>query len=156
MSLDGEIEFFLRRMRNDDLPEVLAIEHQCFSHPWPENTFRGEIQNEGLSHPMVALEKTTGRLIGYVIYWMVLDEVQINNVAVHPDFRRRHIAEAMMNRILEDARTKGGMYAVLEVRLSNVAARTLYEKKLGFVYLDIRTAYYTNPTEDALVLGLPL
>jgi [ribosomal protein S18]-alanine N-acetyltransferase len=154
--LDGDIEFVLRRMRVTDLDEVLAIERECFSNPWPENTFRGEIQNEGISHPMVALEKATGRLIGYVIYWLVQDEVQINNVAVHPDFRRRHVAEAMMNLILEDARTKGGMYAVLEVRLSNVAARTLYEKKLGFVFLDIRTAYYTNPVEDALVLGLPL
>jgi ribosomal-protein-alanine N-acetyltransferase len=154
--LDGDIEFVLRRMRVTDLDEVLAIERECFSNPWPENTFRGEIQNEGISHPMVALEKATGRLIGYVIYWLVQDEVQINNVAVHPDFRRRHVAEAMMNLILEDARTKGGMYAVLEVRLSNVAARTLYEKKLGFVFLDIRSAYYTNPIEDALVLGLPL
>ena len=156
MAEDDDIEFTLRRMRAADLPEIMAIERACFPNPWPENTFRGEIQNEGLSHPLVATEPATGTIIGYVIYWLVQDEVQINNVAVHPDFRRRHVGETLMNRILEDARSKGGRYAVLEVRLSNVAARDLYERKLGFVFLDIRTAYYTNPTEDALVLGLPL
>jgi ribosomal-protein-alanine N-acetyltransferase len=156
VAADADIDFALRRMRAADLAEVLAIECACFPNPWPENTFRGEIQNEGLSHPLVAVEPETGAIIGYVIYWLVQDEVQINNVAVHPGFRRRHVGETMMNRILEDARAKGGRYAVLEVRLSNVAARDLYEKKLGFVFLDIRTAYYANPTEDALVLGLPL
>ena len=143
-------------MRNDDLPGVMAIEQLSFSNPWLESTFRGEIQNEGISQPIVAVERGSSAIIGYVIYWLIQDEVQINNVAVHPDYRRRHIGEAMMNRVLEDARTKGGRYAVLEVRLSNVAARTLYEHKMGFVHLDIRTAYYTNPIEDALVLGLPL
>jgi [ribosomal protein S18]-alanine N-acetyltransferase len=152
----GAVDFTLRRMRNTDLGEVLSIEHQSFSNPWPESTFRGEIQNEGISHPTVAVESATGAIIGYVMYWLVQDEVQINNVAVHPDFRRRHVGEAMMNRVLEDARARGGRYAVLEVRLSNVAARDLYERKMGFVFLDIRAAYYTNPVEDALVLGLPL
>jgi ribosomal-protein-alanine N-acetyltransferase len=152
----GAVDFVLRRMLNADLAEVLSIEHQSFSNPWLESTFRGEIQNVGISHPIVAVERATGAIIGYVIYWLVQDEVQINNVAVHPDFRRRHVGEAMMNKILEDALAKGGRYAVLEVRLSNVAARMLYEQKLGFVFLDIRSAYYTNPTEDALVLGLPL
>ena len=116
MAADGDIEFTLRRMRAADLAEVMAIERECFPNPWPENTFRGEIQNEGLSHPLVAVAPATGTIIGYVIYWLVQDEVQINNVA----------------------------------------ARDLYERKLGFVFLDIRAAYYTNPTEDALVLGLPL
>ncbi len=156
MAADADVDFDLRRMRAADLAEVMAIERECFPNPWPENTFRGEIQNEGLSHPMVAVEPASGAIVGYVVYWLVRDEVQINNVAVHPAFRRRHIGEAMMNRILDDARARGGRYAVLEVRLSNDAARDLYERKLGFVFLDIRAAYYTNPTEDALVLGLPL
>jgi ribosomal-protein-alanine N-acetyltransferase len=153
---EADALFTIRRMDVADVPQVLAIETECFSNPWPRNTFLGEIQNTGISHPLVAIDPATGAVIGYVIYWLIVDEVQINNVAVHSDWRRRHIGERMMNRVLEDARSRGGHYAVLEVRLSNTAARTLYEKKMGFVFLDIRTAYYTNPTEDALVLGLPL
>jgi ribosomal-protein-alanine N-acetyltransferase len=156
VSAEADAPFTIRRMVADDVPEVLAIETECFSNPWPRNTFLGEIQNTGISHPLVTVDPATGAIIGYVIYWLIVDEVQINNVAVHPDWRRRHIGERMMNLVLEDARSRGGHYAVLEVRLSNTAARTLYEQKLGFVVLDIRTAYYTNPTEDALVLGLPL
>jgi [ribosomal protein S18]-alanine N-acetyltransferase len=156
MAETAPVEFDLRRMRNSDLDRIMAIERLSFSSPWLETTFGGEIQNTGISHPLVAVERTTGTIIGYVIYWLVQDEMQINNVAVHPDYRRRRVGEDMMNRVLEDARARGGKYAVLEVRISNTAARTLYERKLGFVFLDIRSDYYTNPVEDALVLGLPL
>jgi len=154
--VSAEIAFDLRRMRTDDLPAVLAIERNSFSNPWSEATFRGEIQNEGISHPVVAVETGAATILGYVAYWLIQDEVQINNVAVHPDFRRRRVGQEMLKRVLDEARSLGGRYAVLEVRVSNAAARTLYEKKLGFVLLDIRTGYYTNPTEDAYVLGLPL
>jgi ribosomal-protein-alanine N-acetyltransferase len=149
-------DFSLRRMRYADLPGVLSIERQSFSNPWPEATFRGEIQNEGLSFPLVAIDKDGSTVLGYVLYWLIQDEVQINNVAVHPDYRGRRLGERMMWEALAEARQSGGTHAVLEVRASNAAARTLYEKKLGFVFLGIRKDYYTNPLEDALVLGLTM
>jgi ribosomal-protein-alanine N-acetyltransferase len=152
----GEIDFDLRRMRDEDLPQVLSIEGRSFPNPWPETTFRGEIQNVGLSHPMVAAIRPDGEIVGYILYWLVADEMQINNVAVHPDRRRRGLGERMLRAAMDDAKDRGAVFAVLEVRQSNRAARILYEKKLGFGFLAVREDYYTGPTEDAIVLGLPL
>ena len=152
----GGLEFELRRMQPSELPEVLSIERQSFSHPWIESTFQGEMQNRGISHPIVAVSGPGGRLIGYVLYWLVGDEMQINNVAVHPEWRRRGVAERMLRAVLEDSKDGGAAFAVLEVRESNTAARTLYEKKLGFGFLAVREGYYSHPDEAAIVLGLPL
>ncbi len=156
MAKTSDVEFDLRRMCRDDLPQVLSIERQAFSNPWPETTFLGEIQNIGLSYPMVAAARPGGEIIGYVLYWLVADEMQINNVAVHPDWRRRGLGERILRAALDQAKNAGAATAVLEVRQSNLAARTLYERKLGFGFLAIREDYYTGPTEDAIVLGLPL
>jgi ribosomal-protein-alanine N-acetyltransferase len=156
MTEAADVEFDLRRMRRDDLPQVLPIEQQSFSNPWPETTFLGEIQNIGLSYPLVAAVRPGGEIIGYVLYWLVGDEMQINNVAVHPDWRRRGLGERMLRAALDVAKPGGAATAVLEVRQSNLAARTLYERKLGFGFLALREDYYTGPTEDAIVLGLPL
>jgi ribosomal-protein-alanine N-acetyltransferase len=156
MAGPGEADFELRRMRPSDLPEVLSIEQRSFSHPWLESTFQGEIQNTGISHPIVAVAVPDRRIIGYVLYWLVGDEMQINNVAVHPDWRRRRVGERMLRAAIEDAKDSGARVAVLEVRASNAAARELYEAKLGFSFLAVREGYYTHPDEDAIVLALPL
>jgi len=145
----------LRPMAVEDLPEVLAVERVSFPNPWPESTFRGELQNRGLSTPLVAVEEATGRIIGYLIYWKIMDEVQVNNVAVHPDCRRRGVAEAIFREVLGTLRAEGAKFVSLEVRTSNAAARRLYEK-LGFETWGVRKGYYSNPDEDGLVLGLGL
>ena len=136
-----------------DLPEVLAIERASFPNPWHEITFRGELLNEGVSFPIVAVNWVQKSVIGYIIYWKIKDEIQINNIAVHPDFRHQGVGEAMMRALLEKAREEGVVFISLEVRSSNKAARKLYAK-LGFNFLGIRKDYYINPPEDALVLGL--
>lgn len=145
----------LRRMTAPDLPEVLAIERVSFPNPWPESTFRGEIQNTGISSPLVAVEEGTGRVVGYLIYWKIVDEVQVNNIAVRPDARRRGVAEAIFRDVIAKLRAEGARLISLEVRISNAAARRLYEK-LGFEAWGIRKGYYSNPEEDGLVLGLNL
>jgi ribosomal-protein-alanine N-acetyltransferase len=135
---EGEAGAFrLRRMARRDLPDVLGIERRSFSNPWPPSTFEGEIQNQGLSFPIVAVEEGTGRIAGYVIYWIIRDEAQINNVAVHPDFRRRRVGEAMLREILGALRAESVEFVSLEVRAGNAAARALYEK-LGFRQIGIR------------------
>jgi ribosomal-protein-alanine N-acetyltransferase len=157
MSEDGPARpsFRLRRMMIQDLPEVLSIERSSFPNPWPETTFRGELQNVGISFPLVALDPESEAVVGYLIYWKIVDDVQVNNVAVHPDYRRRGVAESMFREILAELRREGVKIVTLEVRMSNLAARRLYEK-LGFRRFGIRRGYYVNPDEDALVLGLEL
>jgi len=150
-----QIHFFIRRMKEDDLPEVRTIEALSFSNPWSDNTFRGEIQNSSVSFPMVVVQRPGERVIGYILYWHIQEDVQVNNIAVHPDFRGRGIGEALMQHIIERVRKKGATFVTLEVRPSNTTAVTLY-KKLGFEVLGMRKNYYTNPNEDACLMGLVL
>jgi len=142
-------------METRDLPDVLAIETVSFPNPWHETTFRGEIQNEGISCPFVVIHKSLERVIGYIVYWKVRDEVQINNIAVHPDFKRMGIGEAILRDVIEAGVEEGVHYVSLEVRPSNLAARKLYAK-LGFEFIGLRRHYYSNPDEDAIVLCLSL
>jgi len=142
-------------MQTRDLPEVLAIEKVSFPNPWLEVTFRAEIQNDDISFPLVAVDRRDQKIIGYIIYWRILREIQINNIAVHPDFRRLRIGEGMLCDVIEAARKEGMTFVSLEVRPSNLGARKLYEK-LGFKFLGIRKNYYAQPAEDALILGLDL
>jgi ribosomal-protein-alanine N-acetyltransferase len=142
-------------MKDADLPAVQEIEALSFSNPWSDATFRGEIQNKGISFPMVIVRPPDGRVVGYIMYWQIRDEVQINNVAVHPDFRGKGIGDAAMRLVLKEVGEKGATFATLEVRVSNAAAVRLYEM-LGFKILGMRKGYYTNPVEDAYVMGLVL
>jgi len=142
-------------METRDLPDVLAIENISFPNPWHETTFRGEIQNNDLSYPLVVIHRNLDKVIGYIVYWKIREEVQINNIAVHPDFKRMGIGEAILGDVIQEARGEGAHYVSLEVRPSNTAARGLYAK-LGFELIGIRRNYYSNPDEDAIVLGMSL
>ena len=89
--------------------------------------------------------------MGYVGSQSSIDEADIMNVAVHPDFRRRGVAEALIIRLVSDLKERGIHALLLEVRVSNTPAITLYEK-LGFSQVGRRKNYYHNPKEDALIL----
>ena len=138
-----------------DIPAVLVIEGLSFSNPWSDATFRGEVQNKGISFPVVIVHEPDQRMAGYIIYWQIRDEVQITNIALHPDFRGRGIGETVLTVILKEVRGKGATFVTLEVRSSNTPAVSLY-KKLGFKVLGTRKGYYGNPVEDAYVMGLAL
>ena len=137
------------------MPAILAIEIQSFSNPWSESAFRGEIQNKGISFPMGIYREADQRLIGYIIYWQIGPEVQINNVAVDPEFRRKGLGDAALKLVLDQVKERGATFVTLEVRPSNVPALTLY-KKYGFEILGVRKDYYTHPDEDAYVMGLSI
>jgi ribosomal-protein-alanine N-acetyltransferase len=165
--IQGEDRYFIRRMREEDLPAVRAIEALSFSNPWSDNTFRGEIQNTSVSFPMVVVRRpgnpvdpvgaavTDEEVVAYIIYWQIRDDVQVNNVAVHPDCRGLGLGEALMRYAIARVRESGATFMTLEVRQSNAPALTLY-KKLGFEVMGTRKNYYTKPDEDAFVLALVL
>ncbi|NOR12583.1 MAG: ribosomal protein S18-alanine N-acetyltransferase [Candidatus Aminicenantes bacterium] len=142
-------------MEEDDIPSVLEIENVSFQNPWQASTFSGEIVNRGISYPYVIMHRIFERIIGYIIYWKIQEEVQISNFAIHPDFRGKGIGEAVMRRVIKAIQRDGGVYVFLEVRPSNLAARSLY-KKLEFEILGARKGYYHTPVEDALIMGRPL
>jgi len=142
-------------MEEEDIPFVYEIERLSFPNPWHESTFLGEIQNQPISFPFVIVHSQQKKVIGYIILWHIRDEVQINNIAIHPDFRRKGIGEAVMRKVLDQMAREKAKFVFLEVRPSNIAAFSLY-RKLGFKVLGIRKDYYTHPREDALLLGLHL
>ncbi len=153
--IKGEDRFFIRRMREEDLSAVRAIEALSFSNPWSDNTFRGEIQNTSVSFPMVVVRRPGEEVVAYIIYWQIREDVQVNNVAVHPDCRGQGLGEAMMRYTIARSRETGATFMTLEVRQSNTAAVTLYTK-MGFEIMGTRKNYYTRPDEDAYVMALVL
>ena len=92
-----------------------------------------------------------GKVAGYVGSQTVMDESDMMNVAVHPDYRRKGIAEKLVTELVEALKKRDSRCLTLEVRASNEPARALYEK-LGFVQVGLRKNYYRNPREDALIL----
>lgn len=142
----------MRRMKEADIFEVHAIEKASFPNPWHLTTFMGEIHNRPISSPYVIVHKLDKKIIGYVICWHIQDEIQISNIAVHPDFRRMGIGESVLRQVLSRQKKEGAKFVSLEVRPSNMAAIRLYNK-LGFDILGIRKNYYRNPPEHAVVMA---
>ena len=128
--------------------QVAELEKLCFSDPWSEKSVASELENK-LAYWLVAVEDD--RVAGYVGSQTVCGETDMMNIAVHPDFRRRGIAESLVNALVEDLKKQESHCLTLEVRASNEAAQKLYEK-LGFMQVGLRKNYYRNPKEDAYIL----
>lgn len=135
-------------MNESHVAQVAALEKICFSDPWSENSVASELKNP-LSFWLVAEED--GKVAGYVGSQTVMDESDMMNVAVHPDYRRKGIAEKLVTELVEALKKRDSRCLTLEVRASNEPARALYGK-LGFVQVGLRKNYYRNPREDALIL----
>ena len=142
-------------MKKEDIDQVLAIEQASFSMPWSRNLFLSEFRSPGVSTLLVSLaDDTPPRMVtGYIIYWLVEDEMHILNLAVTPLYRRRRIARQLVLDAIKRAYAKGARRAFLEVRASNTAAQKLYSN-LGFTGSFVRRDYYDSPTEDAVIMTL--
>lgn len=138
----------ITNMTIDHVSQVAALEAVCFRDPWSEKSVASELTNP-LSAWLVALEGET--VVGYIGSQTVMDESDMMNVAVHPEHRRKGIAEALIVALAQLLRDGGSNSLTLEVRASNAPAIALYEK-LGFLQIGLRKNYYRNPKEDALIL----
>mgnify|MGYP001765739158 CR=1 FL=1 len=142
-------DILISRMSEIDVPELLALEKECFDLPWTENMFRCQIRLEGASSNLVYREK--GRIEGYVIAWFGYEEVHILSIGVRPGKRGRGIADALLDRALAEGAGNGCGKAILEVRRGNLRAQSFYRRK-GFRMIGVRRGYYTENGEDALVM----
>ena len=138
----------IESMNSSHVAQIALLEKICFSDPWSEKSIASELDNK-LAFWLVAVEGDT--VAGYIGSQTVMDETDMMNVAVHPDFRRQGIAEALITGLVEHLKTIGSHCLTLEVRASNAPAIALYEK-LGFSKIGRRKNYYRNPREDALIL----
>lgn len=142
-----------RLMNEQDIDDVLKVEHESFSVPWSREAFYNEITKNQFAAYIVIEEN--GQVIGYSGTWVVTDEAHVTNVAILPQYRGRKLGEAMMKKLMEIASELGAKTMTLEVRLSNEVARKLY-RKLGFQDGGIRKNYYTDNQEDALIMWVNL
>jgi ribosomal-protein-alanine N-acetyltransferase len=133
----------------DDLAAVHAIERASFTSPWPDHAYRSEIESNRLAHYLVA--RAGDSVTGYGGMWLMVDEAHITTFAVHPAWRRQGIGERLLIAFLDLAVDRGAHEATLEVRLSNLPARRLYEK-YGFRPVGLRPRYYSDDHEDALIM----
>jgi ribosomal-protein-alanine N-acetyltransferase len=142
-----------RFMDINDVDDILKIEHESFTLPWSKEAFLNELTTNQYAL-YIGLEED-GKVIGYCGIWIVVDEAQITNVAILPEFRGRKLGEALMRQALEVASERGAKTMSLEVRVSNSIAQSLY-RKLGFQNGGIRKNYYSDNQEDALVMWVNL
>jgi len=151
LATDPKITFIIKKASVEHIPEIVAIEMASFASPWSARLFYDEIIKP-TSEPYVLLKKDGGKemVVGYIFIWRFYDEIEIANIAVHPDYRRIGIGFKFMNKVLNLYRGKIRK-AFLEVRISNTPAQKLY-RKLGFVKICIRKKYYSDTNEDAIVM----
>lgn len=133
-----------------DLAAVYQLNRETFPESWSLEGLKGALK--GGYELLLCMNGTN--LTGYLLSHDVLDEVHIMQVAVAPSYRRRGIAEQLSRNLLA---AKQGVALLLEVRASNLAAQSLYEK-LGFVHSGVRKAYYVakdagEAREDAVLMN---
>ena len=139
----------LRIATAEDVGAMADIERQLFSDPWPASSFASLLQQ---SHARMQLAiDEHDRMLGYCVLLHVLDEGEIANIAVSPEWQRRGIASQLLDHALADATSLALRFVYLEVRVGNAAARALYSSR-GFGAVGRRRGYYHDPVEDALVL----
>ncbi len=131
----------------DDVMEIEALAYG--EHHWSRASFEGEINNQ-LSQYLCAVDKT-GKCLGYLGMWKIMDEAHITTLAVHPDHRKNKIAQKLLIASIERCYKDMIKYITLEVRVSNIPAINLYEK-FGFSSLGLRKKYYQDNNEDAMIM----
>lgn len=142
----------LRALRAHDLPEVLRIEGRSFSSPWSARAFRSLLDRpDTCLIAAVSGSETGSRLLGFAAAWFRGEDGELGDLAVAPAARRRGIGRRLVEEILAEARRREVARLSLQVRVSNVAARSLYAG-VGFSVVGRRPSYYRAPAEDALVL----
>jgi [ribosomal protein S18]-alanine N-acetyltransferase len=138
-----------RTLSEADVDQIVAIETAAFSNPWTRLMYLRELQNPDVSFLYVLRLDTA--IAGFCSFWLVLDEIHINNLAIRREYQGQGLGTALLKEVLQAGASRGAERATLEVRRSNAPARRLYER-LGFEVAATRPNYYLSPPEDALIL----
>lgn len=135
-----------------ELDAILEIEQHSFPRPWPRASFEAELARE---HARLVVLRDGARVVGFANYWLVVGELHVHSIAIHPDHRRGGLGARLLAAMLDEGRAAGCTLATLEVRRGNRPAIALYERA-GFATVTIRAGYYADNGEDALVMTLAL
>lgn len=145
-------DLVIKKMEHEHVDQVYDIEELSFFTPWSKKSIHTEVDNP-LGHYIVLMDQD--RVIAYGGFWVVMEEANINNVAVSPEYRGRGLSRLLMDKLIEMAKTQGAKELFLEVRSSNYVAQNLY-RSLGFKMIGLRAGYYVDTEEDAIVMLLHL
>ena len=151
-------KFYISRMTEHDLLDVVALEEACGLSRWGWDAYHAELAQERKSIMLVVRVENEGdistgqKVKGFIAARLVADELHINNVAVTHNYRRLGIAKKLLETALDEAGRMGAQIAFLEVRVGNTPAQALYAR-CGFRVTGRRPGYYTQPLEDALVMS---
>lgn len=132
-----------------DLDSIEALERRAFTLPWSRESLRVEIG--GGENRICLIAELDGALVGYTMFWGVADEIHLVTIAVEPEMRRRGIASALLNSLLDSDLARDKSLVTLEVRAANTAAIELY-RRYGFREVALRPRYYPDNQEDALIM----
>jgi ribosomal-protein-alanine N-acetyltransferase len=133
-----------------DMERIVEIEREGFLHPWSRDLLERELSHTW-SRLLLAEEGPSGPVLGYIVYWLVHDEVHVLNVATAVAARRRGVGRALMEAAEEEGRRRGARLSTLEVRRSNAPAIALY-RTMGYRQVGVRPNYYAEEREDAIVM----
>ncbi len=139
----------LREALRSDIEGIYQIETACFSTPWSKEALLDDLEVEDKLYLVAETEE--GKIIGYAGSWLVLDEGQITNIAIHPEYRRAGYGAKMTRKLTQMLRKQGMKHIFLEVRVSNIAAQAMY-RRLGFTAVGVRKQFYSDPVEDGLIM----
>jgi ribosomal-protein-alanine N-acetyltransferase len=156
MEKAAETPVSIRRMELADIDTVKEIDDLSFTLPWPRRAFQFELQENQASHFYVAEhpgQDGRKRVVGMIGIWLIVDEIHISTLAVHPTYRRRGIARSLVLEAIRQGRLRGALSATLEVRASNFGAKELY-RELGFEETGLRPRYYKDNNEDAVLMTI--
>jgi ribosomal-protein-alanine N-acetyltransferase len=153
-SLSTNSTVLIRPMQPSDIEQVHLIDQLSFSLPWPVSAFSYELNENPLSMLWVAEVNPPGEkrlVVGMIVVWLIVDEVHIATIAVHPDHRNQGIGQKILVTALREIILKGYRFATLEVRASNMTAQKLY-RRFQFEVVGSRPRYYRDNNEDALIM----
>ena len=140
-------------MTAQDLNVVLVMERESFPSPWTYSLFRQELDLSFSRHFVLrrSCPDRNEEIIGYIIFWIIHDEVQLQRIAVKKDSRCKGMGSILIGKMMEVCLQEGVKSGSLEVRISNSSALGLY-KKFGFQVAGMRKGYYTDTQDDALLM----
>ena len=139
----------VRPMGEVDVDIVAGLEAAAFTTPWQASTFRSLLDRPGAV--LLVLEVPPLAVAGYAVLWCIQDQGELANIAIVPELRDRRLGSHLLDRVLEIARSRGVESLYLEVRVSNLRARSMYASR-GFEEIGVRRDYYEKPREDGRVL----
>jgi len=138
----------IRAATRADLDALLALEQCCYSFPWSRQQFVDEFDNRAAALDVALIDE---QIVGYLCSWLICGELQIQNLATSPHYRRRGIGQMLLEYVIERSQQQGMLSAWLEVREDNQAATRLY-LSCGFEVSGRRKNYYQDGG-DALLLS---